>query len=55
MKQITISELKKQLEMLEQNGMGDYVVWYRDEDSVDHEMERGLWDICEKAKCVALG
>ncbi len=55
MNNITISELKRQLEILEENGMGDYAVWFRDEDSVDHEVEQGLWDICEKMKCVALG
>ncbi len=55
MNKVTISELKKQLEMLEKNGMGDYVVWYRDEDSIDHAIESGLWDICEKMKSVALG
>lgn len=53
--QVTVSELKKQLEMLEQNGMGDYSVWYRDRDSMDYEVERGLWDICERLKSIALG
>lgn len=41
---ITVSELKRQLEKLEELGMGDAQLWYRDEYSFDYEIEQGVWD-----------
>lgn len=52
---ITVAELKKQLEILESMGMGNYSVWFRDDNSIDYELERGLWDTDEKTKSVMLG
>lgn len=51
---ITVSELKSQLEWLEEHGMGDYVVWYRDATSMDYRLEEGLWDTSEQYKSIAL-
>ena len=45
-KTITVSELKRQLEEYEKMGYGDAVVWYRDERSMDYQLEEGVWD-CE--------
>lgn len=52
---ITVTELKKQLEMLESMGMGDYSIWFRDDNSIDYELERGLWDTDKKTKSITLG
>lgn len=46
-KQITVSELKKQLEILESMGKGDNLLWYRDETSMDWRIEEGIWDSWE--------
>lgn len=43
-KQVTVKELREQLERIEEIGMGDAVVWYRDENSMDWKIERGIWD-----------
>ena len=43
----TVKELKKQLEILIELGYGEAEVWYRDEDSIDHGMESGVWDTWE--------
>lgn len=53
-KQITVKELREQLERLEAAGMGDFFVWYRDVDSIDWKMEQGLFDVCQKDKSIAL-
>ena len=45
---ITVKELREQLERLEQLGMGDCQVWYRDQYSFDYPMEQGVWDTNEK-------
>ena len=47
-KQITVKELREQLERLEKMGMGDHLLWYRDEDSMDWRIEQGIWDTHEK-------
>lgn len=44
-KQITVKELREQLERIEKIGMGDALVWYRDEGSMDWRIEEGVWDI----------
>lgn len=43
-KQITVKELREQLERMEEIGMGDALVWYRDENDTDWEIEQGIWD-----------
>ena len=44
---ITVKELREQLERLEQAGMADAVVWFRDWDNIDHKVEQGIYDTCE--------
>ena len=39
---ITVKELREQLEKLEEMGMGDAQVWYRDPYSFDYSLEQGL-------------
>lgn len=46
--QITVKELREQLERMEALGMGDALVWYRDEDNMDWRVESGVWDTDEK-------
>ncbi len=47
---ITVSELKRQLEEFEKMGWGDAVVWYRDERSMDYQLEEGVWDCDDDPK-----
>lgn len=44
MKQITVKELKKQLEVLEHLGMGNMEVWFRDDNGIDHEVTEGVYE-----------
>ena len=46
--QVTVSELIKQLQILESLGLGDAKVWYRDEMDFDYRIEQGIWDTNEK-------
>ena len=46
--QVTVSELIKQLQVLESLGLGDAKVWYRDEMDFDYWIEQGIWDTNEK-------
>ena len=45
--QVTVSELIKQLQVLESLGLGDAKVWYRDEMDFDYRIEQGIWDTNE--------
>ena len=47
MKNITVKELRQQLEMLEAVGMGDCKVWYRDYNDMDWTVEQGIYDTNE--------
>ena len=51
---VTVSKLKKQLEWLEKNGMGDYAVLYNN-DSINELIECGLWYVDKECKNIALG
>ena len=42
MKNITVKELREQLERLEAIGMADYKVWYRDFSDMDWTVEQGI-------------
>lgn len=44
---ITVKELREQLERLENMGMGDAVVMFRDWHDIDHKVEEGVYDTCE--------
>jgi hypothetical protein len=46
-KNITVKELREQLERLENMGMGDAVVMFRDWSDIDHKVEEGVYDTCE--------
>lgn len=46
-KTITVNELKAMLNTLSEEGYGDAVLWYRDENSMDIELEAGIWDVWE--------
>lgn len=54
MKQLTVSELKKQLETLEDMGLGEYKLWYRTYDSHDYRVEEGIWDSCKEDKTIVI-
>ena len=41
---ITVTELKKQLEVLEQLGMGHLPLTYRDWNDIDHAVEEGVYE-----------
>ena len=45
-KTITVAELAEQLQRLMEYDpkYKDAIVWYRDEDSMDYELEEGLYD-----------
>jgi hypothetical protein len=44
---ITVKELIKQLQTLEELGMGDAKVWYRDFNDIDHKITEGVYDTHE--------
>ena len=48
-KQITVNELLEQLKKLQEIGRGDDLMWFRDWNDVDHEIEQGLFDTYENA------
>ena len=43
-KQITVNELVEQLKTLQNLGRGENLVWFRDYNDIDHEVEKGLHD-----------
>ena len=47
MKNITVKELRQQLEKLEAIGMGNCKVWYRDYSDMDWTVEQGIYDTDE--------
>lgn len=53
--QITVSELIAKLQYMEDIGCGDYVVWFRNRDSMDEKVEQGVWDCSHGTKSIALG
>lgn len=55
--QITVKELREQLEKMERLGYGDAKLWFRDWEDIDHEVEVGIYDTYEKenVKNVVLG
>lgn len=54
MKNITITELKAQLEALEQQGYGDYAIKYQDEQDMFVPMEQGINIIDDTHKVVSI-
>ena len=44
MKQITVKELREQLEKLEMQGMANAPLWFRDWEDVDTELSEGILD-----------
>lgn len=44
---ITVKELREQLQSLENLGMGNAVVVFRDWSNIDHKVEEGIYDTCE--------
>lgn len=46
-KQITVNELVEQLQKLQELGRGNNLVWFRDWNDVDHEIEQGIYDTYE--------
>lgn len=55
--QITVKELREQLERMERLGYGDAKLWFRDWEDIDHEVEVGIYDTYERenVKNVVLG
>lgn len=53
--QVTVSELIAKLQYMEDIGCGDYVVWFRNRDSMDEKVEQGVWDCSHEMKSIALG
>ena len=55
--QITVKELREQLERMEQLGYGDAKLWFRDWEDIDHAIEVGIHDTCDQGnvKNVVLG
>lgn len=55
--QITVKELREQLERMEQLGYGDAKLWFRDWDDIDHKVEVGIYDNYEEknVKNIVLG
>lgn len=50
MKNITVNELIRQLNILQELGYGESKVWFRDVDSMDYRMEEGIWDTSDPTK-----
>lgn len=52
---ITVSELKRQLAMLEEKGYGNYVVWVGPIETDDSwELNQGLYDYNDREKAIML-
>ncbi len=47
-KTITIKELREQLQYFEKLGYGDGVLFYLTEDSVEYQLEVGVWNVYPK-------
>lgn len=43
-KQITVNELVEQLLKAQEMGRGNDLVWFRDWNDIDHEIEQGIYD-----------
>lgn len=52
--QLTVAELKKRLEILEEHGYGDFKLWFSAWDNHDYRFTEGVWDINKKEKTVNL-
>ena len=46
--QITVKELMEQLQTLCELGRADDLVWFRDYNDIDHEIEKGVHDTYKK-------
>lgn len=46
-KQITVNDLIEQLLKAQEMGRGNDLVWFRDWNDVDHEIEQGIYDTHE--------
>lgn len=46
-KQITVNELIKQLQKAQEMGRGNDLIWFRDWNDIDHEIEQGIYDTYE--------
>ena len=44
MKQITVKELREQLEKLEMQGMANAPLWFRDWEDIDTKLSEGILD-----------
>ena len=42
--QITVNELVEQLHKTQEMGRGNDLVWFRDWNDIDHEVEEGVYD-----------
>jgi hypothetical protein len=42
--QITVNELVEQLHKIQEMGRGEDLVWFRDHNDTDHEIEQGIYD-----------
>lgn len=45
--QITVNELIEQLHKVQEMGRGNDLVWFRDWNDIDHEIEQGIYDTCD--------
>jgi hypothetical protein len=46
-KQLTVNQLLEQLKNLQEIGRGDDLIWFRDWNDIDHEIEQGIYDTYE--------
>lgn len=54
MKNMTITELREQLEALERQGYGDYAIKYQDEQDMFIPIEQGIHIIDDTSKVVSI-
>ena len=47
-KRITVTELRKQLEVLEGLGLGDLSITFRDWSDIDHAIEEGVYEVANE-------
>ena len=45
--QITVNELIEQLQKVQESGRGNDLIWFRDWNDIDHEVEQGIYDTYE--------
>lgn len=55
MKKITVSDLRAQMERLEELGMGNWELVFMDEDGFTYEVEEGIHDTAKNKNIVILG